>query len=548
MTEIVRYSKVGLQDLNLGENTFEVTLADGRVVTMDQISLNTLNDLSPLLVTAVNTVTPVNSLTARSLPERFADWYNVKDYGAVGNGSTDDTAAIQAAITAAGVGGGTVWLPAGEYLVTSTLLMNKSGVNLRGDSMYTYIDFEPTADDICLHLGLGVSFSILFCHISDVRFYSDDSAFAKTAICFENARQCSIQRVFVNGSPVIAGGTYWTGGAGLGSTGIQTKGHEFSQIRDVAIQADTPLRISADTLTPAQGIDHFTFDNCYLVSNTTHACVVIDSGVVVSSTRFIGSHPWVKGKYGLYWVDTVATSVSQGITFEGVRTEQSTDVTGYSFYIDHNFGIQGLTFTNCRLDITTNGFFLRKTQVVTIDTCNAPTTLIGMNAVANANGHTIDIRNSYFDSATTMTFSGYRQIFGTNKPTAAGLITRSAYYTYDNVGSSPNTTHRIETNVYVAKFTASVASGGTLNLEVGPAAGYTHAQITVTAHGLTRDEGMVAMWTTNSVGFKIAGTANTAITNVASNLCLFSSGSQPRVLNNLGETVAVIAICYATRL
>lgn len=46
--------------------------------------------------------------------------YNVRSYGAVGDGVTDDTVAIEAAITAAG-DGGTVFFPKGEYYITDTL-------------------------------------------------------------------------------------------------------------------------------------------------------------------------------------------------------------------------------------------------------------------------------------------------------------------------------------------------------------------------------------------------------------------------------------------
>lgn len=58
--------------------------------------------------------------------------FNVKHFGALGNGSTDDTAAINAAIAAAyAAGGGEVYFPPGRYRVTSTITIT-GAVTLRG--------------------------------------------------------------------------------------------------------------------------------------------------------------------------------------------------------------------------------------------------------------------------------------------------------------------------------------------------------------------------------------------------------------------------------
>jgi hypothetical protein len=58
--------------------------------------------------------------------------YVATSYGATGNGTTDDTIAIQNTLSAAGAnGGGLVYLPAGKYHVTNTLTV-PSGVELRG--------------------------------------------------------------------------------------------------------------------------------------------------------------------------------------------------------------------------------------------------------------------------------------------------------------------------------------------------------------------------------------------------------------------------------
>lgn len=58
---------------------------------------------------------------------------SVKDYGAVGDGTTDDTTAIQNTISAVGAaGGGVVFFPTGTYKISSKLTINNNAVFLQG--------------------------------------------------------------------------------------------------------------------------------------------------------------------------------------------------------------------------------------------------------------------------------------------------------------------------------------------------------------------------------------------------------------------------------
>ncbi|MFI1886206.1 glycosyl hydrolase family 28 protein [Streptomyces jumonjinensis] len=86
---------------------------------------------------ADRTVTRTAPLTGGDLvtvPPPVAAEFNVRDYGAVGNGSTNDTAAINRAITAANsAGGGTVRFTAGTYESKNTIHM-KSDVTLQLDA------------------------------------------------------------------------------------------------------------------------------------------------------------------------------------------------------------------------------------------------------------------------------------------------------------------------------------------------------------------------------------------------------------------------------
>lgn len=73
---------------------------------------------------------PNDSGTATVVPRPSVT--DVRDYGATGDGSTDDTAAISAAVTAAHTAGTSIYFPAGEYLVTSFPALNDYDI-VRGD-------------------------------------------------------------------------------------------------------------------------------------------------------------------------------------------------------------------------------------------------------------------------------------------------------------------------------------------------------------------------------------------------------------------------------
>lgn len=86
-------------------------------------------------VTGATMVVADGTTTPRSISDRFADIINVKDFGAKGDGVTDDTEAIQAALDT----GKSIYIPNGTYKISQTLNVYDGQV-IYGDGVTSIIE------------------------------------------------------------------------------------------------------------------------------------------------------------------------------------------------------------------------------------------------------------------------------------------------------------------------------------------------------------------------------------------------------------------------
>jgi Pectate lyase superfamily protein len=108
------------------------TAADAAILAGGAIPANI--GIAPFMATS--------GLQLRTPADRFSDLFNVKDFGAKGDGSTDDTVAIQAAVDAAIVASGTnvlrstppvVYFPSGRYMISSTIFIGSPNDGLNAN-------------------------------------------------------------------------------------------------------------------------------------------------------------------------------------------------------------------------------------------------------------------------------------------------------------------------------------------------------------------------------------------------------------------------------
>lgn len=122
-----------------------------------------------LSLVGLDPVTSVGSTTLQGI-------FSVTNYGAKGDNVANDTAAIQSAINAASVQGGTVYFPPGTFLVSSALTIDADHVFLQGSGTATTIQSTSATQDV-FRLGNGTT---MRAHLGLSNFRMNNSAGQKT--------------------------------------------------------------------------------------------------------------------------------------------------------------------------------------------------------------------------------------------------------------------------------------------------------------------------------------------------------------------------------
>jgi hypothetical protein len=329
--------------------------------------------------------------TAGSTP----DWFNVVSYGATGDRTTDDTAAIQAAMAAcAANGGGVVYFPGGtngQYRITSTLTWTSAApVIFQGDTTEgvvippsggsgIYLDAPSPVDGVlvtnCAYFavdnldfiidgdnnsGTSIQYAAVHCdglHVCQINrslvTQGNGNFQTNTAFQFDNCLQSIVTACYAGAESQ----TLWfNGGAGCTVSDSyleSTDGNGYGGIRmdadagTIHIRNTTTFRGDHGLIMTSGGSDvpAFVFLNDFEVNNPA-----------VSGLQFdYGSQVWMEQ----YWAtgtaessDTVRHGIVVGPDFTGylyMHNSSFGGMSGYGMWIQGGSGyvISNCSFGNC---------------------------------------------------------------------------------------------------------------------------------------------------------------------------------------------------------
>lgn len=302
----------------------------------------------------------------RTVETKLREIISVKDFGAVGDGVADDTAAVQAALTAAN--GRTLYAPAGIYRITSTItsynqsLVKRPGVRIIGDGPDVTVFDNRVASGYCFDFNHSVGSTTYGNQV-----WSDGSTISELSI-IGNASVANSSGIKIRG--------LWS----LVFDRVVIKNHTlygFHADVDTAYNPDMTASVNLAFVSTAisynkigiyapqnQAIPNCSCKNVYVMWNTD-AGIIVSSGLFIMSNCGVGFNGYAYSgdftpslSYGGFINPLVSDGCPSGIIIKGCEFDGNKPQQIYSAISS------GMQVKNCRFGVRREDGELNKYMVV----------------------------------------------------------------------------------------------------------------------------------------------------------------------------------------
>jgi hypothetical protein len=306
--------KIGAQDLQIGEGTVE---SPGGV-TVQEIDARHI----PVAYGTANDAVTGYSDIVFSVDDALSSKVDVRAYGAVGDGVTDDKAAIQSAIDAAsGAGGGVVFFPSGTFLISSSLASKRS-VRLVGSGREATVIYN-SGTGVAIDID-GTSSSTAYFEVSDLWIKGNPSS--SHGIEINQAQHVLLKRLRIGDATT----TY------APDIGIRLLGYPMYSvsIEDTVIYGTRGenIRFENNALTRADfNLIHVTCGDADINGNGTAYNIYLDS---VSNFHAMGlvveNSATVQSAGGIVFANTINSAVIEGLYYEDRQSTRKNTIDALS--------------------------------------------------------------------------------------------------------------------------------------------------------------------------------------------------------------------------
>jgi hypothetical protein len=212
---------------------------------------------------------PFANSVATNVEAKLAQYVSVEDFGAVGDGVADDTAAIQAAMNV----GGTVWFPTGTYKITAPLTRSTTGLVLMGAGIDATIIIAASTFTGASMFTLGNKNGTAECRqisMRDILVNCDGNADCGVEL-YGLRDGSTFESVYIWKIRKFGLRTGWTN-TGVGAPGTMNQGLLFNNVQ---VLGEDNQPVSNGAYYDLSGLYESTFINCKALgySNSVHTNV-----------------------------------------------------------------------------------------------------------------------------------------------------------------------------------------------------------------------------------------------------------------------------------